>query len=234
MSFRGFVLLGGSAALLGLAACSSSTAAVPVEYLEASALDRHEIGVRERQDVLEVALNPADTSLPRAERLRIDAFLQDYRSVGHGPLKVSLPTSSANPQLAVAAASDIREMAFASGIEYAEIEGGSAGEGNGTSQIVLSFTRYDAIAPECETFATLDFASTRLNNDLPTLGCSVRTNMAAMIADPADLLGQRQLEPGDTERRQITLELWRSGAATGSERNEGESGTVSDAVQTSN
>ncbi len=233
MSFRGFALLGGSVALIGFAACSSSPA-VPVEYVETSALDRHEIGVRERQDVLELTLNPADTSLPRAERLRIDAFLRDYRDYGHGPLKVSLPASSANPQLAVAAASDIREMAFASGIEYAEIDGGSAPSGSGTAQIVLSFSRYDAIAPECESLATIDFASIRLNNDLPTLGCSVRTNMAAMIADPADLLGERPLDPGDAERRQVTLELWRNGAATASERNEGESGAVSDAVQTSN
>ncbi|MEL6216110.1 MAG: CpaD family pilus assembly lipoprotein, partial [Pseudomonadota bacterium] len=73
-------------------------------------------------------------------------------------------------------------------------------------------------------------ASGRLNNELSNFGCTVRTNLAAMIADPADLLGQRELEPGDTVRRQTTFDLYRRGEQTGAERNRGEQGTLSDAI----
>ena len=63
-----------------------------------------------------------------------------------------------------------------------------------------------------------------------TLGCSVRTNLAAMIADPADLLANRPLDPGDLVRREVILEKFRAGESTASIRSNQESGAVSDAV----
>ncbi|MEQ9316824.1 MAG: CpaD family pilus assembly lipoprotein, partial [Henriciella sp.] len=96
--------------------------------------------------------------------------------------------------------------------------------------MVLGFRAYKAIAPDCQQKAAFDFSDASSNNDMPSLGCSVRVNMAAMIADPADLLGNRPLEPGDLARRQVQLQLYREGQATGATRGEEESGTVSTAV----
>ena len=51
-----------------------------------------------------------------------------------------------------------------------------------------------------------------------------------MIADPADLLGNRPLGQSDILRREVILEKFRLGETTAAARADQESGTVSDAV----
>jgi hypothetical protein len=70
-------------------------------------------------------------------------------------------------------------------------------------------------------------ADISINNELPTLGCSVRSNIAAMIADPADLLGTVRWTSADPLRRAVILEKFRKGESTASTRSSDESGTVS-------
>ncbi|MEO0883709.1 MAG: CpaD family pilus assembly protein [Pseudomonadota bacterium] len=227
------VLLSGVAVLsvVGLAACNSNpVAAVPVDYIETPVLERHEIEVKQRTEVLEVTINLADHTLRREDRQRITNFVRAYTDRGHGPLTMLLPEGALNPQMAITSVVEAREIAFSYGVNYEEIEGGATRADDGTGKLYLSFKSYEAIAPECESFATIDFGSARLNNELPNLGCSIRTNLAAMIADPADLLGQRALDPGDIVRRQTTFDLYRRGESTAAERNSGEQGTLSDAV----
>jgi len=149
--------------------------------------------------------------------------------VGQGQLSMILPEGTSNPQSAIGAIAEAREIAWANGVRYEEISGG-ANVFEFQPVMTLSFKRYEALAPECDSFGTIDVSSTRSNADLPNLGCSVRTNIAAMIADPSDLLGNRQLDPGDSERRYITFQAYRQGEQTASERNDGESGVISDAI----
>ena len=219
--------------LSALAACSSyAPSNVPDTYLERTALDRNAIGVEKRTEFLEVAIHPEASQLSNADKASIKAFVAAYRDHGHGPLVMSLPESSANPQLAVEAVAEARAIAYENGVQYDEISGTSHGAGSDISEpLILAFQSYDAIAPDCPSLASVDFGDIRSNNELPTLGCAVRTNLAAMVADPADLLGTRPLDKADPIRRSVILEKFRQGEATASTRTNNESGTVSQAVQ---
>lgn len=231
-TLKGYIASVGLVSALALAGCSSTgkNGPVPESYLYGTQLDRNEIEVAETTEYLEVRLNPLDTHLRLEERERIRAFVADYKKRGHGPLVMSLPHNHANEELAVKAVAEAREIAWTAGVEYDEISG-SAYEAQGrNAPMVLGFRAYKAIAPKCPQKSAFDFADATSNNDMPSLGCSVRTNMAAMIADPADLLGNRPLEPGDLARRQVQLELYREGATTGADRSDDESGQVSTAV----
>lgn len=227
------ILLAAGLGLSALAACSSvAPTSVPAAYLQGTALDRNAIGVEKKTEFLEVAIHPEASELSNADRARIANFVAAYRDHGHGPLILSLPASSANPQLAVAAVAEARAIAYENGVQYEEISGTSHGAGSGVSEpMILAFQSYEAIAPDCQSLAAVDFANIESNNELPTLGCAVRTNLAAMIADPADLLGTRPLDQGDPLRRNVILEKFRQGETTASTRTEDESGTVSQAVQ---
>lgn len=217
-----------TAAALALGACGSVPEAVPSEYVEATLLERNPVKVVETAETIEIILDPAASELTLADRRRLRNFVRGYNDHGHGPLVMLLPEGTANQQFAVGAVAQARAIAFENGVSYEEIEGGS--KFGSYPSIILSFKAYDAIAPECQSFAEIDFGEIRSNNDLPNLGCSIRTNLAAMIADPADLLGTRELDPVDAGRSQRVLEAWRAGEATGSAGNEGESGAVSDAI----
>ena len=54
--------------------------------------------------------------------------------------------------------------------------------------------------------------------------------MAAMIADPADVLGARELDGADASRRHIQFEKWRQGESPAAARTKDSSGAVSDAI----
>lgn len=204
---------------------------IPTSYYQGTTLDRNAIGVRGQSEVLEVDLNAMDSQLRQVQLARIEAFLARYNRVGQGPLIMSMPKNFANQSLAVKATAEARDLAWNSGVEYDQIVGSAydAG-GSADAPLILVFQSFDAVAPDCPQHSETNFTDARSNNDLPTLGCVVRTNMAAMIAEPSDLLGQRDLEDGDLARRVTQLEAWREGGQTGAERSDQESGAVSTAV----
>lgn len=228
-----FALLALGASLISLGACASSApTSVPSNYLVGTALDRNEIGVTRRTEFLEIAIDPHAGELSSTDRQKIRSFVGLYAQRGHGPLVLSLPQATANPQLAVTAVAEARAIAWESGIEYDEIAGTAHGAGESYAQpMILAFQIYDAVAPDCAQKSAYDFSDVSSNNNLPTLGCSVRTNLAAMIADPADLLGSRPLDPSDLARREVILEKFRQGEITGAARSDEESGAVSQVVQ---
>lgn len=218
---------------LALSGCASegSSHVSPAQF-QGSTLDRYELSARPKTEMIEVSVLPGDSQMRREEIYKIEAFLAKYKSVGHGPLMVSIPSDHANEQLLISAAADIRDMGWQAGIEYDQIDGSAYDAGvRGNAPILLAFKRYTAVRPDCPTWASVDAMDAVSNNDGPVLGCAVRTNMAAIIADPADLMGQRALEAGDPERIGEQLERWRRGETTNAARSEAESGAVSAAVE---
>ena len=226
---RLFVL---GAGLAALGACASSApTAVPQSYLQGTVLDKNAIEVVKRTEFLEIGLDPSASELASTDRARIRDFIDVYTRRGNGPLVLSLPQTSDNSQLAVAAIADARAIAWERGVEYAEMTGTAHGRGSATGEpMILAFQVYEAVAPECAQKSAIDFSNIDSNNTLPTLGCSVRTNLAAMIVEPGDLLGTRPLDQGDMLRRADILEKFRAGESTASERSSAESGAVSGVV----
>ena len=228
-----------SLALLGagamtLSGCQSKSAPghVPPSYFEGTSLDRNPISAKAVTEYLEVRLNPEDSQLRLTELAKLRAFLADYNVRGHGPLIMSAPKDAENPQLSVQAVVEARELAWEAGIEYTQITGSAYdAAGRPDAPLVLAFRAYEAVAPDCKSLSQVDFSNSSSNNDMVTLGCAVRANMAAMIADPADIYGLRALASADAPRRDEQFKKWRGGEPTGSQITDAESGTVSNAVQ---
>lgn len=220
-------------ASLVITGCQSNGSAghVPAEYFSGTTLDRNPIGVAQHTEYLEVQMDDRDTQLRVSELMKVRAFLDDYTDVGHGPLVVSMPQNASNPQLAVGAVAELRQLAWEAGVGYERLLGASYNaEGRASTPIVMAFKTYKAIAPKCTSLAQIDVTDAVSNSDLPSLGCAIRTNMAAMIAEPSDLLGGRELDEGDLDRRSQQLQLWRSGQSSAAVRTDAESAVVSNAV----
>lgn len=215
-----------------IAGCASTEDNVPVSYVANTPLERNQIGVAENTAFLEIPVRATRTRLSLDDRAQIAAFFREFKRVGSGPLVMSLPSGGVNAQSAVRALAEAREIAYELGVDYTEIAGGNyPANGRQDAPLVFAFTTYEAIAPDCPTLASVDVSDTRSNNELPTLGCAVRTNMAAMIAEPGDLLGTRPLGEGDVNRRQLQTEQYRRGETTAASRTEDERGDVSSAVR---
>lgn len=192
----------------------------------------YDIDVVEDTMVLEVVASEAEPGLPYYQMNRVKYFLQDYAARGkrHGPLVISVPQGS---PYGVQFENGIREalnLAYEYGIKDISR---SDYDSNGSPEapMVLAFTAYRAIAPNCPSMASVNLAGTKTNDAHPGFGCAMQANLAAMIADPADLLGTRRADPADTLRRAEVLTKYRAGQSTATERTEQETGAVSTAVE---
>ncbi len=235
MKTKTFIFSALAGGLLVLSGCQSKSSnnihGVPVSDYYGTPLDRHEIGVKEHREYLEVQLDARDTQLRITEVAKVRAFLDTYADVGHGPLVISMPRSAEAPQLAVGAVSEIREFAWEAGINYDRMLGAAYdASGRNSTPIIMGFKTYKAIAPDCPSLAEIDLSNAVSNVETASFGCAIRANMAALIAEPADLLGGRALDEGLVDRQQYMLDLWLQGQPTAATRGPGESTAISSAV----
>jgi pilus assembly protein CpaD len=147
-------------------------------------------------------------------------FVRDYRNKGAGALSVS--TGQGQENIALEFAGHVAEM----GVPRDRILLGTNAALESNSEVEIGFISYTAETKPCGDWSQ-NVATTRQNSPLPNLGCATQNNLAAMVADPRDLMGPQPMDPGDTQRRITVLERYRAGEATPTVRVEGQEGAVS-------
>ncbi len=189
-----------------LGACANK-AAVLDGRSAASQVEAHVIDVREGDERL--VLNVTALAPDSAQNTQIDAFGRLYRSIGHGPLIIKAPNTSA---AAKGFAAQVRAQLVEGGVTFAALGVGDY-EGSEADPVIVSFTRYIATPPECRPVSSYDLAARPNNNAYEGFGCSDRVNLAAMIADPADLLEPRAGDATgrDSARREVIFDKFRRG-----------------------
>ncbi|MDZ4777086.1 MAG: CpaD family pilus assembly protein [Alphaproteobacteria bacterium] len=225
----GMKVAAGAAVLLS-SACMTKPA--PADANLTSIADRHRIAVAEASERLEIPVAAEDTTLVGDGVTKVDTFARLYARQGHGVLVMSAPTGGANAAAATRVAQDVRLRLAGAGVPFAAMAATTYdGAAQGTAPIVLTFSRFDATAPDCEPLWSQDLAHSPDNQPWNSFGCSAQANLAAMISDPADLLGPRQEDPRDAARRARVLEAYRQGQQTHANRSSDERVQVSDAVR---
>lgn len=197
-----------------------------------SVVDNHKIAITRADEKLDIAIAAGDTALSPAEMAQVETFARLYTRQGHGALVMSAPAGGANAESAALVAKDVRMRLAGSGVPFAAIAASTYdASGRADAPLVLSFTLYSAQAPECAPLWSQDLAHPDNNQPWASFGCAQAANLAAMISDPADLLGPRTEEPRDAARRARVLEAYRQGQKTHAERSNDERVQVSDAVR---
>ena len=186
--------------LLPLAACSGGTQNRGLESV-------HQPVVERQNYAFDVATD--GDGLAPGEQVRLDGWMQSLR-VGYGD-KVAVDGNGGNPTL-------IREAVATQVARYGlllsdevPLTGGAIAPG--TARIIVS--RMRAHVPHCPDWSR-DVTNDFDNNTSSNQGCAINTNLASMVASPADLV---RGEPGSgttdpvTSNRAITL--YRNAAPTG-------------------
>lgn len=216
--------------LSALGACAS----VPTPELPptSSSADRHRIEVEQTSERLEVAVAPSDVSLSPKSRADLGDFASGYLRYGHGALILSAPAGSANAEAASRLAGETRMSLLAAGVSYAALASSSYdASGETEAPIVVSFARFEAVAPECAPLWEQDLAHQSNNQAWESFGCATQANLAALVEDPRDLLRARTEDPRDSGRRTTVFEAYREGEPTHAERSNDEHVSISNAVQ---
>jgi pilus assembly protein CpaD len=218
--------------LTALGACASVPP--PPEGLRPvpTAADYHQIQVTEGSERLEVPVGSNDVALSQSERSQLERFAGGYLRYGHGALVLSTPSGGVNADAASAMANETRRALMDAGVSYAAVAGSSYdASGRADAPIIISFTRYEAQAPECAPLWQQDLAHQSDNQPWESFGCATQANLAELVEDPADLLRPRAEDPRDSNRRDTVLDHYRAGEPTHAERSTDEQVAISYAVQ---
>lgn len=215
MKFRTLALLVLAAPACGLAACATAAgdSATPVRPTARYALEA-------RPALQEIALAPRADGLSPAQR----AALADMavRSGGK-PIVVRAPAGD-DP---VSARSAFNARAALESMGAADVRVGSYDAPPG-APILVGFTGYEAVVPQCGNWNNL--TATRDNAGYSNFGCAITANMAAQIADPADIVSPNPLDPTDAQRRSTVIGKYRAGEVTAADTPDSASGVVSRVV----
>jgi len=99
--------------------------------------------------------------------------------------------------------------------------------GDATAPLRLSYLAYVAKGPDCPDWSE-DIGRDPQNMPWTNRGCATQHNLAAMVANPRDLVQPRTETPRPGERRQVVWDKYVKGESTISKRDPSEHANVSE------
>jgi len=195
-----------TAAILSMLMAGSCSVANDGTTISEDGARNHPITVEPSYRDLKVQFAGGEDGMRADDAIKFDAFLADYRTHGNGSLVISVPNGAAAHE----AITYFAERAAATGISRDKILVSTRDVANGDMRVDVSYIAYKASADSCGDWSE-DLAFTAENQTSQNFGCAVQRNIAAMVADPRDLLGPREAGSLDTARRQTVIDLYEQG-----------------------
>ena len=188
------------AVILSLAGCTSDyDNAFLVATSDAGV--RHPIVVTAERPFLDLPLPKLAGGLDPEARFQVTRFVRQYKIGSEGRLQVSAPHAHKGSREVAHALDHIRLIAQRAGIPHGLIVVSShAVPTPEVAAIRLSFHRLAAMPPECGDWSA-NIARDRQNVPYPNFGCASQRNLAAMIANPTDLVLSAEETPRSSEVR---------------------------------
>ena len=225
-------LLAASLMVLSLTACRGDQDGRVVGYAEPYEYEKkHPINVTTDATQLDIVVAGRSHGLNSIQRAQVDEFLGQWRHEGTGKVTIAAPSGSANEGAAYQAAAEIRDLAREKGIPGHAVVFAAYNAGGGKPPVKISFLRYVAEGPACGDWSK-NLAEDPQNVNYPDYGCSTQHNLAAMIANPRDLIEMRDSTSRPGERRDQVWKKYVAGQSTISETaSEEKAGMISDVAK---
>jgi pilus assembly protein CpaD len=198
----------------GYAARSEARAQDPVlqAHLQRTVLEAHTPTAVPVEARLALAATSGVQGLTGEEYSQLTSFANDFVRLGRGSLVISVPANSGNSQSAALVAQDAQRALYAGGVDFARISGGTyQADGRPNAPVMLSFARYEAQRMVCQPWSEIDPRKTATNLSPARFGCAQNANLAAMVTDPGDLLGDRTDAKRDASQIQVGIDKLRKG-----------------------
>lgn len=206
-----FVLMAGAAAL----ATTGCTGLWNTEKNNLSVAEEHPITVDSQVVTMTIPL--AGTELSSLDKARLRSFAESYLNGGYGPLTIMGPSGSSNDRNGQDRSAAVREYLHEMGVDWSALNGAAYRAGDDrSSELVLSYTHYVATASACGIWDG-ETARRYANLRSPNFGCATQNNLAAMIADPHDLIEAQPSTAPDAASRIRAINAYREGEVTSSQ-----------------
>lgn len=200
-----------AAAAMALAGSCAATPDTNPGMMMADGAVNHPIMVEPSYRALKLGWSPEGLSQP--EQIQFTNFVGDYLARGNGSIAVSVPASMGGQEAAGWFAGRINAM----GVARDKILIATHESADGDMRVEVNYVSYQARTDKCGDWSE-DLAFTLMNNTPKNFGCAVQQNLAAMVADPRDLLGPRGLGENDGSRRVTVIGNYEQGKITSAEK----------------
>ncbi len=193
----------------------TSTAGYPNDYRK-----RHQIALRDGSRSMDLFIGQSRGSLTPAQRADVLAFAQVWKDEATGGVVIDVPTGTSNQFAASQAMREINAIFAASGIPMQSVAVRSYTPENPEAfpTLRLKYSKIVAEAGPCGLWPQ-DLGPSfdpfyNENRNYWNHGCANQRNLAAMVANPQDLVQPRGESPIWTSRRTTVLERYRAGQPT--------------------
>lgn len=176
---------------------------------------RTEYAIPVHGETVALPLHPGSGGDPVAgsEAGRFAVFAADFVERGHGPLTVAARESKgAGDAAEIAALKAVRERLIGAGVPASAVRLVLTADGE-PGVVTLSYQRYDVALPVCNDWSAAP-SFDPYNGVYPNYGCAMQHNLGAMIADPVDLVGMREVSATDAENSNRVLQKYLTGQPT--------------------
>lgn len=207
--------------LCAVAGCANQPGNDRDDAVFADGTVNHPIAVEPSPRSIKVAVS--DEGIEPADEAQVSSFVSDYLNDGNGSLSLAVPRSA----YAQSAVASLTARLVRMGVPRSRILVGTRETAGYDSQIELSYLGYAAHADACGNWSH-DADETVDNLPMPDFGCTVQHNLAAMVANPRDLVQPRPLGPVDETRRMTIIKSYETGQVTSAQKTEDQKSTVSD------
>jgi len=185
---------------------SITVGSVPDDYRT-----NHPIVISEKEKTIDIPVGVADRGLSRMQKVAADGFIAGYDRSAAPVVSVMVPQGSANAIAASNVAAGLVKRLRAAGVPEGRIlhQPYEASQYGDSAPIRLAFAEMRASTGPCGRWPA-DMLDNAQNKHWANFGCSYQNNLAAQIANPADLLGPRKPAEIDTARRNVSIDRYRT------------------------
>lgn len=178
---------------------------------------RHPITIGQGVHTVRVFIGRNRGGLTPDQRADVLAFAQTWRHNSTSGIIIDVPHGRSTDRAAADSLHEIYSVLAASGVPrraiYVRHHPASSAS---LVSIRLNYTKLTAHAGPCGLWPTdigpSDTIAYKENLPYWNFGCATQQNLAAMVADPADLVQPRGETPADEARRSVAIEKWQKGA----------------------
>ena len=225
--------------LIGLSTILGGCHYASDQYVASGAADdyrlRHPIALTEATKTTVVFVGHGRGGLTATQRDDVMGLARTWVREGTGGVLAEVPVDSPNAKAAASTMHEIRSVLMAGGVPANGIATRSYRPANPQelTPIRLSYTRIAATAGPCGTWPddlgpNIDNPLYNENKQYYNFGCATQRNLAAMVANPSDLVQPRSEGPAYTMRRTEGFEKYRQGNSSATSYPEGEKAKLSD------
>ncbi len=213
--------------LLALGACATGP------HKDKAAADPPPITPTERYAIqvdpspIELKLGVHDDGISASQADALRDFVGRWMQTDRAPITIKAPEHGPAQAAVYRTATAARDFMIGQGVDPAAVRivGYEAGDER-AAPVVVGFVRYEARRLQCG-HAWENIANVYENREYAEFGCAVTANIAAQIAEPADLLHPREAAPPDAQRREVVLDKYRQGTTTSTTKDNQANGAVS-------